>query len=166
MYGTAAITVTAPTPPPIGGGGSGGGGGGSPTPTPTPRPTPVSTPHPEPEADDPSPREEPEGFDIENINTYRLVAVCPDGVILGGRFNRATNEFIFETRDDFTIEYIQTLNRLRLQIGLFTIIDVAENAPVQIMDVTPVIVDGRTLLPVRFVAYSISTKYCRNSRNA
>jgi hypothetical protein len=45
-----------------------------------------------------------------------------------------------------------------MQINSPLIYDLAGNAPTQIMDVLPVIVDGRTLLPIRFVAYALGAE--------
>jgi len=100
------------------------------------------------------------GINLEGINTYRLVAISPDGTILGGRFDRATGLFIFESQicGDFTITYVQTLRRLSLGLDSFNITDLADNTPVQVMDVMPVIQDGRTLVPVRFVAYALGAE--------
>ena len=49
-------------------------------------------------------------------------------------------------------------HRLQVQIGSSMVIDLADNAPVQTMDVAPIIVDGRTLVPVRFIAYAFGAR--------
>jgi hypothetical protein len=46
------------------------------------------------------------------------------------------------------------LRRINLQIGSYEIIDTARGTRIT-MDVAPVIVDGRALLPVRFMAYAL-----------
>jgi hypothetical protein len=85
------------------------------------------------------------------------VAIFEDGTIVGGKYNPETGLFEFETAlsGDFTISYVENLNRLVIQIGSNVIIDLAGNADTQVMDVAPVIQDGRTLLPVRFMANAL-----------
>jgi len=101
-----------------------------------------------------------EGINLDGINTYRLVAVDENGEILGGRYNRQTGLFIFEAQGSgtFAITYVETLNRLTLQLDSPVIFDLAENAPTQHMDVLPIIQNGRTLIPVRFVAEALGTE--------
>ncbi|MCL2386249.1 MAG: stalk domain-containing protein [Defluviitaleaceae bacterium] len=97
--------------------------------------------------------------DIAGINTNRLIAILECGTIIGGAFSDA-GVFVLNTQDttDFTIVYVEHLNRLVIQIGNNTITDLAGNAPTQVMDVLPVIYNGRTLLPVRFMAYALSAE--------
>jgi len=101
-----------------------------------------------------------EDFDLEGLNTYRLVAVAEDGTILGGKYDTETGQFVFETRTtgEFTIVYADNLIRLSLNLNSFLIIDLADNAPVQTMDVLPTIQNGRTLIPVRFVAEALGAE--------
>ena len=47
---------------------------------------------------------------------------------------------------------------LALQLDSPVIFDLAENAPTQHMDVLPIIQNGRTLIPVRFVAESLGAE--------
>jgi hypothetical protein len=98
-----------------------------------------------------------EDFDLEGVNTYRIVAILDDGTIIGGRYDAETGLFIFETEitGNFTISYVEDLNRIIVQIGSNVIRDLAENAATQWMDTVPVIIDGRTVLPMRFLAYSL-----------
>jgi hypothetical protein len=98
-----------------------------------------------------------EELEIADFNHYRLVATLADGTIVGGVFNQDTGIFEFETSvaGEFTITYVANLNRLQVQLGSPLIICLAENAEMQIMDVTPQIVDGRTVLPVRFMAEAL-----------
>jgi hypothetical protein len=93
----------------------------------------------------------------EGINHHRIVATLEDGTIVGGRYDTETGLFTFETAitGSFEISYVENLNRLVLQIGGLFIIDLADNGGNQNMDVPPVIVDGRTLMPVRFMAYAL-----------
>jgi hypothetical protein len=93
----------------------------------------------------------------EDINHHRIVAIAEDGTIIGGNYNTETGLFEFETAftGDFSISYVEDLNRLVVQIGSNLITDRAGNAPTQTMDVVPVIQEGRTLLPLRFMAYAL-----------
>jgi hypothetical protein len=102
--------------------------------------------------------------DIGDINHHRLVAIYEDGTIVGGTYNPETGLFEFKTAryGDFTISYVEHLNRLVVQIGSTLIVDLAGNSPTQIMDVVPVIQDGRTLLPVRFIAYAFGANVAWN----
>ena len=106
---------------------------------------------------------------LENISTavnhHRIVAFAADGTILGGSFDRASGEFILETdfAGDFTIAYVENLTRLLVQMDSFIILDLADNATVQVMDVLPTVVSGRTLLPARFVAQALGGTASWNS---
>jgi hypothetical protein len=95
-----------------------------------------------------------EGISLDGLNTYRLVAIDENGEILGGRYDAESGMFIFEAQGSstFTITYVETLNRLTLQLDSPVILDLAGNAPTQHMDVLPIIQDNRTLIPIRFVA--------------
>jgi hypothetical protein len=90
----------------------------------------------------------------EGENTNRYVAVLADGTLVGGSYDTATGEFTFETTvaGDFTIVYAEDMNRLVVNLGSTIITDLAGNAETVTMDVPPVIVEGRTLIPVRFIA--------------
>ena len=100
-----------------------------------------------------------------NLNPYRFVAVSADGTLVGGGINTATGQFMFRTAvtGDFTIVYVETLRRLRLQIDSYLIIDLAENASIQVMDVVPTVISGRTLIPVRFLANALGADTNWNS---
>jgi GH35 family endo-1,4-beta-xylanase len=91
-----------------------------------------------------------------DANPNRIVATLEDGTIVGGSYNAVTGEFTFSTTvtGDFVISYEENLHRFILQIGDRNIIDLCGNADeaVAVMDVTPVIVDGRTVVPLRFLA--------------
>jgi uncharacterized repeat protein (TIGR02543 family) len=101
-----------------------------------------------------------EDFDLENINPYRIVAVREDGTVVGGSLDVETGLFTFETEvfGEFTITYVGNLNRLAVQLNSYVISDLADNAAVQVMDMTPVIVDDRILLPIRFVSYALGAE--------
>ncbi|MCL2387630.1 MAG: stalk domain-containing protein [Defluviitaleaceae bacterium] len=96
--------------------------------------------------------------DIGGVNHHRIVAILDDGTLVGGSFNPASGAFTFDTAitGEFIITYVEHLNRLVLQIDGTTITCLAGNAQTQFMDVAPVIQDGRTLLPVRFMAYALN----------
>jgi len=106
---------------------------------------------------------------LDNVSTatnhHRIVAVAADGTILGGSFNRASGMFTLETdfAGDFTIAYVQNITRLLVQMDSFLIVDLADNATVQTMDVLPTVVSGRTLLPARFIAQALGGTASWNS---
>jgi hypothetical protein len=101
-----------------------------------------------------------ERFDFEGINTHRLVALCEDGTLLGGSKDGETGIFHFAapSAGAFTVTYVENLRRLAVEIGSYVIYDLAGNAETQHMDMHSVIVDGRTLLPLRFVAYALGAE--------
>ena len=93
-------------------------------------------------------------FNLAGVNVHRIVAMNGN-VIAGGKV--VGNSFVFETDEagNFTIEYVEWLKRLVLTIGALTITDLAGNAAAQNMSVAPVIVEGRTLLPVRYISNAL-----------
>jgi len=99
-------------------------------------------------------------FDLENINTYRLVAFDEQGKLIGGRFDPETGLLTFNAQGsgNFTIAYVESLTRLTIHINALEIIDLADNTPDVHMDQAPIIVDGRTLVPVRFLAYALGAE--------
>jgi len=101
-----------------------------------------------------------DGIPLEGVNTYRIAALFSNPVLAGGLFQGDSGLFAFYLRRSgvYTVNYIATLNRLIMQISSPVIFDLAGNAPMQIMDVLPVIVDGRTLVPIRFVAYALGAE--------
>jgi hypothetical protein len=92
-----------------------------------------------------------------DVNPHRIVATLDDGTIVGGSYDAATGTFTFETTvsGEFTISYVENMNRLSLQIGSNQLVDLAGNAAAQTMDVPPIIENGRTLLPIRFMANAL-----------
>ena len=68
--------------------------------------------------------------------------------------------FVFEaeTIGLFTVVYVEDIFRLTLSPNSIVIRDLAGNSPVQVMDVLPVIYEGRTLLPLRFVANALAAQ--------
>jgi hypothetical protein len=91
--------------------------------------------------------------DIGDINHHRLVAIRDDGTLVGGNYDPTTNTFSFDTSETgiYTITYVENMNRFHVQVGSATIVDLAGNAETVVMDVVPVIIDDRTLVPVRFI---------------
>ena len=101
-----------------------------------------------------------EDFDFEDVNIHRIVAIAEDGTILGGRLDPVTGLFTFETQytGTFTIAYVESLIRISLNINSPIIYDLAANSQTQHMDVLPIIQDGRTLLPIRFITYALGAE--------
>jgi len=101
-----------------------------------------------------------EDFDLTELNTYRIVALFGNPTIKGGLYDITTGIFTFQapTTGEFTVRYVETLKRLTMQIGSPIISDLAGNSPTQVMDTLPVVVDGRTLVPIRFVAYALGAE--------
>jgi len=96
------------------------------------------------------------GFDIGGLNHYRIAAIH-DGRVIGGIFDPQTELFTVDVHEvgTFTIAYVRNLRRLKIQVGSNRIIDLADNATTQTMDVRPIIRSDRILLPIRFVAYAL-----------
>ena len=97
------------------------------------------------------------GIELEGVNTYRIVAVLEDGTLVGGVFDPETGLFTLETQNvgSFAIVYAPTLNRFQLRLNSYDIMDLVPGVVVVEMDVFPVIVNNRTLVPLRFVAYAM-----------
>jgi len=89
-------------------------------------------------------------------NANRVIALDAQGNILGGTLNPTTRIFEFEANrtGNFTIQYIEELRRVNMQLDSPVISDIAQGESA-IMDVAPLIQDGRTLLPVRFISESL-----------
>jgi len=101
-----------------------------------------------------------EGRNIENI--YRITAVH-NARNIGGRFDSATGIFrvrSVQTTGEFAIAYMSDLRRIHVELESYYVIDLADNSPAQTieMDVLPIISQGRTLLPVRFMAYMLGAE--------
>jgi len=96
------------------------------------------------------------GFVPGEQNYHRIVAFAGDKLIGGGIRDAEMIFSVPATEPElFTIAYVETLKRLTMQLDSAIIYDLAGNAQMQVMDVLPVIVDGRTLVPIRFVAYAL-----------
>jgi hypothetical protein len=91
--------------------------------------------------------------EITGINIHRLTAIDESGRRLGGNYNPQTGIFVFRafTTGSFTIEYVEDLRRINLQLGSPAINDSAQDIN-ETMDVLPLIQEGRTLIPIRFIA--------------
>ena len=101
-------------------------------------------------------------FEMEGINHHRLAALYSTSDayyqghirgILGGSYDPATQIFTLPTNHTgpIFIGYIENLIRLDMNLNSPIITDLAGNAPTQVMDVLPIIQDGRTLIPIRFI---------------
>jgi len=93
-----------------------------------------------------------------NTNYYRITAINPQGNNIGGNYNRETGVFAFTTGEtgEFIIDYVQDLRRLILSLDSSNIFDLAQpQMSFTPMDVLPVIQDGITLIPVRFIAEAL-----------
>jgi hypothetical protein len=89
----------------------------------------------------------------EGINYHRLTAVDGEGNRIAGHFDPATGAFSFGTytTGTFTVEYAENLRRVMMNLSSPILTDLAQETSA-VMDVLPVVQQGRTLLPLRFVA--------------
>ena len=92
--------------------------------------------------------------EIEDFNPQRVIAILEDGTMVRGELDMETGIFIFETTvmGNFTIAYVQTLRIIGLEIGSYDIMELIINERILVMDVTPIIQNNRTLIPLRFIA--------------
>ena len=74
-----------------------------------------------------------------------------------------TGLFEFETASmgTFTIAYVEDLKRVMLHTNSHDIINTAQDTSF-VMDVAPLIQNGRTLIPVRFIAYALGADVAWN----
>jgi len=95
----------------------------------------------------------------DGVNYHRIVALKNGAIIGGGMSNRGMVFSVnVSTTGRFAISYVESLRRLTLSLSSFTIIDLAGNTPTQTMDVLPIIQDGRTLVPIRFIAEALGAE--------
>jgi len=98
-------------------------------------------------------------FIADGVNYHRIVALYEDAIIGGGISGR---DMIFSVdasnMGEFSISYVVNLRRLVLSLDSFTIIDLAGNAPIQTMDIRPVIQSNRVLIPLRFIAEALGAE--------
>jgi len=95
-------------------------------------------------------------FDLEGINLMRIIAEQEDGTLVRGHVDPETGIFTFETRTigSFSVLYAPNLRIIGLEIGCYNIMDLIYDSLLLVMeDMTSVIQDNRTLIPLRFVAY-------------
>jgi|GEM_PF-2580653 len=99
-------------------------------------------------------------FNFDGINTYRIIAQMLNPAIKGGLHDAQTGYFTaaVSVTGGFAISYVPTLKRLILSLDSPIIYDLAGNALAQVMDVLPVIQNGRTLVPIRFIAYALGAE--------
>jgi len=90
------------------------------------------------------------------MKVHRIVAVL-DGRVIGGAFDAESGDFAVSTADlgEFTIVYVQNLRRLTMSPDSALIADLAGNAQAQTMDVLPIVQNGQTLVPIRFIAQAL-----------
>jgi len=98
--------------------------------------------------------------ELDVSNYHRMVATDANQRRIGGRFDNRTGIFNFEASrlGEFAVVYAEDLIRLTINLDLPNIEDLAGNASAQTMDVLPIIYNGRTLLPVRFMAYALGAQ--------
>ena len=104
---------------------------------------------------------------LEGLNRYRITAIH-NGRNIGGSFSlRHPSHFgitVFHA-GIYTFAYVENLRRLALYPEFsYDIVDLAENGPTITMDTLPVIVDDRTLVPVRFIAYALEAEISWNDK--
>jgi len=92
----------------------------------------------------------------DDINHNRIVAVLEDGTLVGGSYDPETGVFTFETEitGHFTINYVESLQRIHMNINSMIITDYGQERTVE-MDVMPFLQNGRTMVPLRFVAETL-----------
>jgi|GEM_PF-6384040 len=101
-----------------------------------------------------------------NTNYFRITAIDAYGNNIGGEYDPETGLFTFNTYDTgyFTIQYVWELRRLNLILGTPVIFDLARPGKhFELMDVIPIIQEGRTLIPIRFVAEALGFEVLWNS---
>ncbi|MCL2572205.1 MAG: stalk domain-containing protein [Defluviitaleaceae bacterium] len=93
------------------------------------------------------------GFVDGGVNHHRIVAFHDD-TIIGGGISSRNMVFSVNTRNlgEFTVSYVANLRRLVLSLDSFTITDLAGNVPDHTMDIRPIILNNRALVPLRFIA--------------
>jgi hypothetical protein len=94
-------------------------------------------------------------FNLAGRNSNRIVATI-NGRPVGGTVTNGI--FVFDGAVEagtFQISYVPTLTRATLQLGSTAITDLTGNSSAVEMDVVPVIINDRALVPVRFIAENI-----------
>jgi len=94
-------------------------------------------------------------FDLEGAHPNRFIVILEDGTLIRGEMDEENQVFTFSTYivGDFTLAYIPTLTVLRLTIGSYDIYDLVDGGlHLTMEDMTPIIQNNRTLIPLRFIA--------------
>jgi len=92
------------------------------------------------------------------MNRMRITAIQNERNLGGGFSEGSRFEFEMRNAGRFAVAYVETLRRITVALDSYVIRDLADNAPMQTMDVLPVIQNDRTLLPIRFVAYALGAE--------
>ncbi|MCL1862949.1 MAG: copper amine oxidase N-terminal domain-containing protein [Defluviitaleaceae bacterium] len=89
---------------------------------------------------------------VSGLNISRLTAIH-DNRNIGGDYDTDTSWFGFATKQtgSFYAAYVDNLIRMMLEVDSARLVDMITGEQ-HIMDVSPIIEDGRTLVPVRFIA--------------
>ena len=96
-----------------------------------------------------------ESFDLENLNTNKI-AILSDGKVILGEFDLETGLFTADVdhTGEFTVAYLPELIVLEMSTGSNLIQElIYDNTTV--MDVNPIVQNGRTLVPIRFIAEAL-----------
>ena len=96
--------------------------------------------------------------DFGGNNTYRVVAKIAGDGFIGGFLNKENSLFGVETQywGEIVITYVADLTRLRMSLHSPVITNLAQNWESDItMDVLPLLIGSRTMIPVRFVSYAL-----------
>jgi hypothetical protein len=99
------------------------------------------------------------GFYLDGLNPARIVAMH-DGRPLGGFFDPETGLFIINTilyTGDFAIAYVPNLQRIQLQLGSPIITDGIYGGTIA-MDTVPLVINNRTMIPIRFIAETLGAE--------
>jgi len=96
--------------------------------------------------------------EIPFSNGARVVAVAANGDFISGNMSGNNFAFTTSTTGNFSVQYFTNLRHIVVQIGATSMTCRAGNAPTQFLDVAPVIVGDRTMLPVRFMAYALGAQ--------
>jgi len=95
------------------------------------------------------------GFDLTGMNPNRIVATI-NGIHVGGTVRNGIFEFDGALgTGTYQISYVPALTRATMQLDSTTITDLAGNSRAGEMDVVPVIINDRALVPVRFITENI-----------
>ncbi|MCL2851815.1 MAG: stalk domain-containing protein [Defluviitaleaceae bacterium] len=95
-------------------------------------------------------------IDRSNRNMNRITAVNSQGQNIGGSYNGEYFEFqTMATTANYTVAYVPSLRRATLQLGSPVITDLTGNGARRSMDTSPMVVEGRTLVPIRYITEDV-----------